>query len=61
VEEGAQLRHAVQPATPDLEPQRGPFLTSPLGANFDLQGRSCPLDGDDGGEIICSPLHSCKK
>jgi hypothetical protein len=21
---------------------RGPFLTSPLGANFDPQGRSCP-------------------
>jgi hypothetical protein len=21
----------------------GPFLTSPLGANFDPQGRSCPL------------------
>jgi hypothetical protein len=26
----------------DSRVTRGPFLTSPLGANFDLQGRSCP-------------------
>jgi hypothetical protein len=43
----------------------GPFLTSPLGANFDPQGwicpqgRICPLGVklSPGGEILCSPLH----
>jgi hypothetical protein len=28
---------------------RGPFLTSPLGANFGPGGQFCPLDG---GEVI---------
>jgi hypothetical protein len=48
---------------------RGPFLTSPLGANFDPQGRSCPqgricplgVKLSPGGEILCSPLHSSKR
>jgi hypothetical protein len=42
---------------------RGPFLTSPLGANFDPQGRSCPpeVSLSPGGEILCSPLHSSKQ
>jgi hypothetical protein len=48
-----------------------PFLTSPLGTNFDPQGRSCrpgvkldPGGGrgggklSPGGEILCSPLQS---
>jgi hypothetical protein len=48
----------------------GPFLTSPLGANFDPQGRSCPQGVNlyprgaklsPGGEIICSPLNSSKQ
>jgi hypothetical protein len=33
---------------------RGPFLTSPLGANFDPQGRSCPqgVNLSPRGEVI---------
>jgi hypothetical protein len=33
---------------------RGPFLTSPLGANFDPQGRSCPpgVSLSPRGEVI---------
>jgi hypothetical protein len=48
---------------------RGPFLTSPLGANFDPQGLSCPpgvnlspkVEVFPGVEILCSPLHSSKQ
>jgi hypothetical protein len=29
----------------DVGEVRGPFLTSPLGANFDPQGLSCPPQG----------------
>jgi hypothetical protein len=41
----------------------GPFLISPLGANFGPQGRSCPLEGklSPGCEVLCSPLHSSKQ
>jgi hypothetical protein len=33
---------------------RGPFLTSPLGENFDSQGRSCPpgMNLSPRGEVI---------
>jgi hypothetical protein len=45
---------------------RGPFLTSPLVANFDPQGRSCPgselcllgVKLSRGDEINCSPIES---
>jgi hypothetical protein len=39
---------------PVLVRARGPFLTSPLGANFDPQGRSCPpgVDLSLRGEVI---------
>jgi hypothetical protein len=51
---------------------RGPFLTSPLGSNFDPQGRSCPQGVHFvpwgrgwsyplGCEILCTPLHSSKQ
>jgi hypothetical protein len=49
---------------------RGPFLTSPLGANFDppvekLSPRCefCPLGVNlsPGGKTLCSPLHSSKQ
>jgi hypothetical protein len=43
---------------------RGPFLTSPLGANFDPKGEVVPRMGvklAPGGEILCSPLHSSKQ
>jgi hypothetical protein len=41
----------------------GPFLTSPLGANFNPQGWICPLGVKlpPGGDILCSPLHSSKQ
>jgi hypothetical protein len=42
---------------------RGPLFTSAIGANFDPQGRICPLRVklSLGGEIVCLPLHSSKK
>jgi hypothetical protein len=48
---------------------RGPFLTSPLRANFDPRGEVVPqrwirplgVKLSPGGEILCSPLHSSKQ
>jgi hypothetical protein len=47
---------------------RGPFLTSPLGANFDPRGEVVPqgwilslgVKLSPGCEILCFPLHSSK-
>jgi hypothetical protein len=53
------------PSGPQLEGDRGPFLASPLWANLDPQGRSCPPRVNffpqgwifsPGDEIICSAL-----
>jgi hypothetical protein len=48
---------------------RGPFLTSPLGANFEPRGEFVPQGwilspwGEviPWGELLCSPLHSSKQ
>jgi jumonji domain-containing protein 2 len=42
---------------------RCPFVTSPLGANFDPRGEFCPLGVklSPGGEFECLPLHSSKQ
>jgi hypothetical protein len=44
---------------------RDPFVTSTLGANFDPQGRSCPLGTGVKlslvDEILCPPLRSFKQ
>jgi hypothetical protein len=46
-----------------LKKDRGPFLTLPLGVNFDPRGEFVPQGWilSPGGEILCSPLHSSKQ
>jgi hypothetical protein len=65
----SQIKLEKDEISVNLSGYKGPFLTSPLGANFDPRGevvpkgRICPLRVklSPGGEILCSHLHSSKQ